>query len=704
MDKAILMCGRVFSPELIEQLQRMAAMTPPPSRNLLARTVCCSLNWSSPNGRLALSSAKVALHKLHKRQLLALPGGKQRKGSHKLRGSQEPLPAVCGLPGQVDQVRGLTLYLLEGHEDRLHRLWNDLIIRQHPCKDAPLVGPQLRYLIGSEHGWLGALGFGTAAFVLGARDQWIGWSTTARLAHLPEVLGLSRILIRREVRCANLLSKVLKLVLGRVGKDWQKRYGTKPVLVETFVERERYSGRSLSASNWLRLGTSTGRGRLGTTTHCKSIKDIWVYPLSPKARQKLCQQPLPVLQPKPLLETVAGADWCGQELATLELGDQRLHQRARQILQARWQQPQASFYGTFSDWTSAKGAYRLIENPRSDISLDSLLASHVEATQARMAAETTVLLIQDTTSFNYTGLKETTGLGSLGENEGRGLWLHSLLACRVDRVPLGVLWTHCWARAQDYSSVGRNAKSIAEKESARWVNALGQAALAAPRMRQTQLVLLADREGDLYELYDASQVGPANLHTLIRAQHDRNLESHQKLWATLAAQPVGCVRKVRVPRRTGQPARTAVVEVRWAAVTIQAPAVGTKKGWPSLPLWAIWVCEINAPAGVQPIEWMLLSDLPINNATQAWEKVRWYCARWTIEEWHRVLKTGCQVEQREFKSAEHLQRALAFDLIVAWRVLAMVKLGHAVPLISAEILYTAAEQQVLQRYFKKTQN
>jgi hypothetical protein len=266
---------------------------------------------------------------------------------------------------------------------------------------------------------------------------------------------------------------------------------------------------------------------------------------------------------------------------------------------------------------------------------------------------------------------------------------------------LGLLWNYTWARPEDYSSQGRNAKSIDEKESVRWVDAFRQAWLAAGRMRSTRLVVISDREGDVYELHDAATTALPNLHTLIRAQHDRNLESHQKLWACLAEQPLGEVKEVIVPRRVGQPARTAQVEVRWSSVTIQAPAVGPKKGWPPLKLWAIWVREPNPPTGVEAIEWMLLSDLPITTAEEAWEKVQWYCRRWTIEEWHRVIKTGCQVEAREFKSALTLQRALAFDLIIAWRVLAMVKLGRMVPQLPAGIIYTPEEQEILGCLFKK---
>lgn len=700
----LVLCGRVFRPELLEHLRQMVAQSPAPSRNALARELCLHLAWYSPNDRPALSSAKVALRKLHRRGLLTLPERPgPRPASRRLRRSAQPLPPLGRVPARADQVQDLRLVLIADQHDPWHAPWNDLIIDQHPCGDAPLAGPQLRYLIGSAHGWLGALAFGPPAFVLGARDAWIGWSTAARLAHLPEVVGLARLLIRQEVRCTNLVSEVLRLALARLQEDWPARYGVQPRLVETFVDRSRFTGRSFAAANWQRVGVSVGRGRLGPKKPGISLKDIWVFALEPQARRRLQVERPPRLTPCPLVESLAQSDWCGHELAELDLGDARRERRAQAILAARWAQPQASFYGSFEGWGAAKGAYSLIEQPVADVSLARLLTPHLEATQARMAAEPRVLLPQDTTTLNYTGLRQTTGLGPLGEDKGRGLWLHSLLAFRPDGVPLGLLQAQCWSRPEEPDSDprGRNAKSIDEKESGRWLEALGTAATAARRMPQTQLVVLTDREGDLYELHDAAQIGPPNLHVVIRAHHDRLLESHQKLWAFLAAQPLGEKRELAVPRRRGQAARTATVEVRWAEVTIQAPAVGAKKGWPPLTLWAVWAREVDPPPGVEPIEWMLLSDLPVTTAAEAWEKVQWYCRRWGIEEWHRALKTGCGVERREFKTAEHLQRVLAFDLIVAWRVLACVKLGRALPQLPARVLYTEDELHVLGRALKK---
>jgi hypothetical protein len=603
----------------------------------------------------------------------------------------------------VDEIRGLYLHLICGKEDPLHSLWNDLMIQQHPCRDAPLVGTQLRYLIGSDHGWLGALGFGPPAFVLGARDQWIGWSTRARLDHLCQVVCLSRLLIRQEVRCTNLVSTIWSRVAARLGQDWQSRYGARPLLVETFVDRSRFTGCSFAAANWLRLGQSTGQGRLGANQGATTRKDIWVYPLSSEARRQLQQEPPPPVTPGSLEESLETVDWCARELQSIDLGDARLNRRAQRILAARWNDPSATFGASFPNWAQAKGAYNLIENPKPEISLQTLLGAHAESTQTRMASEPLVLLAQDTTSLNYSGLNQTTGLGEIGSGPARGLFLHSLLALRPDGVLLGVLNAQSWGRHPEPSpdKRTRNAKSIHEKESVRWIDQLHNAASAARRLPHTQMVVMADRESDLYELHDAVQIGPPNVHVLVRAQHDRNLDGHQKLWAFLASQPLGESRDLDIPRHGSRAARQATVEIRWASVTIEAPAVGPKKGWPPLTMRAVWVHEPAPPPGVEPLDWMLLTDLPVNQLTQAWEKVAWYCRRWSIEEWHRVLKSICRIEQREFKTAEHLQRALAFDLIMAWRILALVKLGRAVPNVPAALLYTPEELEVLTRAVKK---
>lgn len=704
MQNPLHVCGRTFTPALIQHLAVMIAAEPKISRTALAREVCMHLDWHSHTGRPALSSARVALRKLDQRGVFPLPALKTRSSRpHRLRSSGKELPPVRNMPRRVDGVGGLRLYLLSGQDDPLHSLWNDMIIQQHPCGDAPLVGAQLRYLVGSDHGWLGALGFGPPAFVLGARDQWIGWSTRARLEHLSEVVGLSRLLIRQEVRCTNLVSKVWSLMVSRLADDWHSRYGVRPVLVETFVDRSRFTGRSFAAANWQRLGEATGRGRLGPKTG-KTPKDIWVYPLSSNTRRTLQIEPPQPIKPSTLLESLDTPNWCAHELQTLDLGDARLNRRAENVLASRWIDPTTSFGGSFPKWRDAKGAYDLIEHESPRINMQTLLAPHAEATLARMAVEPVVLLPQDTTSLNYSGLKQTTGLGVINHEGSRGLFLHSLLAWRPDGVPLGVVDARSWGRPTGPSKDKRtrNAKSLDEKESVRWLRALTVSGSAARRLPRAQMIVLADREGDLYEMHDGVQNGPPNLHVVIRAQHNRNLDCHQKLWDFMAAQPVGEQRELNVPRRGSQAGRTASIEIRWASVTIQAPAVGPKKGWPSLTLRAIWVHEPHPPLGIEPLSWMLLTDLPITTAAEAWEKVEWYCRRWGIEEWHRVLKSVCKIEQREFTTADYLQRAMVFDLIMAWRILAMIKLGRILPNAPATLIYTPEELEVLTQTQKKT--
>lgn len=704
MNEPIKLCGRVFTPPLIQHLNEMLVEQPDITHTSLAREVCEHLHWCSPNGRLCLSSAKVALHKLQDQKLIRLPTAKSKPGhSHRLRRSGRPLPPVKHIPSRVDKVQGLHLYLLAGAEDTHSGLWNDLIIQQHPCGDAPLVGAQLRYLVGSDHGWLGALGFGPAAFHLRARDQWIGWSKDARLRHLQEVIGLSRFLVRQEVQCTNLASKVLSLVLARLGDDWESRYGIRPLLVETFVDRSRFNGLTFAAANWIRLGTSTGRGRLGPDTPVTTPKDIWVYTLHCNARQRLQEELPEPVTPCSLMDSLESNNWWIHELEKLDLGDARRNRRAQLILAARWQDPTKSFGGSFPKWSQAKAAYGLMEDKTSNISMEALLDPHREVTLSRMATEPLVLLPQDTTSLNYTGLKQTTGLGRITNEGSLGLFLHSLLAYRPDGIPLGVLNAQAWGRDEEESDKERtrNAKSIDEKESRRWIEALQTAAAAARRLPLTQLVVMTDREGDLYELHDAVQIGPSNLHSVIRAQHDRKLKGHQKLWAFMKNQPVGLNRQLQVPRGHGQSARMTTVSVRWAQVTIQSPAVGHKKGWPPLTLWAVWVYEETPRQGAKRLEWMLLTDLSIQNADEAWEKVEWYKIRWGIEEWHRVLKSGCAIEQREFKTDEQLKRVLTFDLIMAWRILALIKLGRVVPNVPANLLYTEDELKVLVAAVKK---
>lgn len=222
------------------------------------------------------------------------------------------------------------------------------------------------------------------------------------------------------------------LALRRVAADWEQRYGVRPVLVETYVERRAHTGVSLAAANWRRLGSSQGRGRSSPSPKVrpKSPKDVWVFELSPTARPQLQQPPaVAPLVPRSLFHGPPCGDWVAAEVDGLALGDTRLARRWAAMLTARWQHPQRSFAASFTA-AAGKAAYRLIESAQADVRFATLLAPHQEQTARRMAAETVVVLAQDTTAVSYNTLLPTAGLGPVGDerNPGRGLWLHSLQA------------------------------------------------------------------------------------------------------------------------------------------------------------------------------------------------------------------------------------------------------------------------------------
>lgn len=697
------MCGRWIGQQILERLSRRSQGPSPPPRGQLIEEFCRTVEWRDGKGELGLSSARVALRRLEQRGLVQLPAAVPRRQAAVVRGLLDdglPLPALPQVPTAGGAIVSLRLRLIQDQHDPWHLVWNRLIVREHPLGNRPLVGTQLRYLIEcgreSDPQTVGAFGLGPPAYHVDCRDQWVGWSLEARQQNRVKVIGLSRFLIRPGLRVPNLASQCYGLVLGRVADDWQARYGVRPVLVETYVDRERHQGRSLAAANWQRLGQSKGRGRDDPKRqHSKSLKDVWVYQLDPQARAQLQICAAVVLAPRSVFAPALKEDWAQEEMAGVALGDQRLNERAARILSDRWAGPGQSFYRSFSSAAEAKGAYQLVENPRYEISLTSLLAPHRQQTARRMAAEKVVLLAQDTTTLSYNSLAKTTGLGTIGESHSRGFFLHSLQAFRLDGIPLGTAWAEAWARPPQSDTAHRNEQSCDEKESGRWIRTFQEASGLARQMPQTQVVVCGDRESDIYELYDQIQAAPKNVHLLVRGQHDRCLSDHTRLLESLAQVAVGGTLKVQVPRRTGRPARLATLELRWKEVELQPPAVALKKSWPPLKVYALWAREVGAPADAEGIDWLLLTTWPVTSLKMARRLVRWYALRWGIECWHKVLKVVCGVERRQMGSVEALQRALAFDMIIASRVLLLTRLGKTHPDLPGDLFYTPDELEIL---------
>ena len=341
-----------------------------------------------------------------------------------------------------------------------------------------------------------------------------------------------------------------------------------------------------------------------------------------------------------------------------------------------------------------KAAYRFLGNERT--TMQTLLEPHYRSTEARMAAHAVVLAVQDSTSLNYTAHPATTGLGPIGNSRSAlGLQVHSTLALTTGGAPLGFVDVQCWARdpAAFGKRVTRNQRSIQDKESLKWLDSYRATAKVTARLAGTSVVSLGDREADIFELFLLAQATQGGPELLVRAMHNRRVEAEQKLlWPVLEAQPSAGLHLVNVPRQATRPPRRAELSVRFAAVQLRPP--GGARGKP-LAIWAVLAREEHPPPGVTPLEWMLLTTLPVETFQQAVEKLHWYTRRWTIEVLHRILKSGCRIEDRQLGQADRLEACLAIDLVVAWRILHLNKLGRETPDLPCTIYFAEDEWKAL---------
>jgi len=391
-------------------------------------------------------------------------------------------------------------------------------------------------------------------------------------------------------------------------------------------------------------------------------------------------------------------DWAVAEFGHAELDDDRRTDRLLMIATAFAHQPTAPLPQACGPGGATQGAYRFFENE--SIAPEAIREAHEQATVERVRAHSVVLALQDTTWLNYSTHPQTEGLGTIGTRRQNiiGLLLHSTLALTPSGLPLGLL--HTAVRARDPKAAGaarqRHTKPITHKESHKWLDSLSACQQVAAHCPETLLVNVADREGDLYELF-AQALGPTEappVHLLVRSRHNRRLAGAPRLlWDAVGRRRSSGQVKVWVGRRGQQPARLATLAIRFTQVTLAAPARQTVPA--PLTLWAIEAREMRPPKGASPIRWQLLTTLPVTSLAAAGEKVGWYAQRWQIEVIHKVLKSGCQIEQRQLETAARLERALAIDQVVAWRVLALCKAAREEPAAAVSAWLGQAEWEAL---------
>ena len=488
----------------------------------------------------------------------------------------------------------------------------------------------------------------------------------------------------------------------------------------SFVDTAQFSGASYRAANWIPVGQTQGRGRQDRfRKQEKSVKDIYLYPVEKDFRTRLGLPPGAGLGPLGPADGMDGNQWAQQEMGGAPLGDKRMSKRLVEFAQSKAEQPGRAFTGVAEgDWPAIKAYYRFIDHPDQEaVSMEHILEPHRQRTIQRMQGQRTVLCIQDGSDFDYTSLAECEGLGVIGTNQtgakSRGLHLHTTFAVAPNGLPLGILRAECVAPQLKSPDDQRPSYAIPieEKDTFSWMAGLRDTVEVAAQMPQTRLVNVCDREADFFELFEEQLRNPS-VQLLVRANHNRVInENPGKLFDAVRQSPLQTKVQVHVPRQSARPklsktkarpkrsGRQAELEVRYQRYQLCPPAYYSQKD--PIDIWCIHAVESAPPEGNKPVEWFLLTTINIRSAEDAVSCLRWYCLRWRIEDFHRVLKSGCGVEQIGHETAERIRRAIAINLVIAWRIMLMTLLGRETPQLPPDIAFSNIELQVLNAYAKK---
>jgi hypothetical protein len=368
--------------------------------------------------------------------------------------------------------------------------------------------------------------------------------------------------------------------------------------------------------------------------------------------------------------------WVDEEFEALDLGDPRRDRRAKELLKRLAAKPSESIPGACDGWAETMAAYRFLGNE--EVEWTDMMQPHWARTAARMQQHAVVLCIADTTELDFNG-QDMEGLGPLSFEAQRGMYLHPTYAVTPDREPLGLLDAWMWAR----EPLDENGCRGGIKESTRWIESYERVAEQAATLPDTRLVYVTDREGDIVALMEQADALGDPADWLIRARHNRNLAEGGKLWDKVEAGEVLGEIAFILPGRSGRKAREVRQELR--ASRLQLP------GKRQLEVTCVVAREIGAPAGLKPVVWRLVMNRQAQGRDAVIELIDWYRARWEIELFFNVLKTGCKVEALQLSQMDRVERALVLYMIVAWRIARLMRLGRTCPDLDASLFFHADE-------------
>lgn len=422
-----------------------------------------------------------------------------------------------------------------------------------------------------------------------------------------------------------------------------------------------------------------------------------------------------------------------EEFQNAQFGDQRLTDRFVKIVERLTDHPNASIPAAVDGRAEMEGAYRFFNNP--SVTPEAIDAPHIVATRERIRQAKVVVLVQDTTQIDLTRPQiQVEGSGPLETETRFGAFYHPLIAFDTEGVPLGIPWSKCWVRNELKTTRTASQKReqlrntpIEQKETIRWLEGFRATRETAATCPQTQCICVCDSEADIYEVFSESrQTADGNeAHWLVRACHDRLLttvvDQDREMDSAGGSNLFDVVRNTELlyettvevstrkakrrdvsrPRQLPRNARIATVQVHATTVRFRAPERPDRQ-LPDVRANVVLVEEVNPPVGQEPIQWVLITTLPIRTLQQVKLIIHYYTLRWQIEVYFKTLKSGCRVEERYFERMGPMLNCFKVYTIIAWKILYLCRLSRQCPEVSCEVVFEPSEWKPVYQVLRKS--
>ena len=682
----------------------------------LSKEVCKKFNFFDFKGDPQLSTCRVALKLLIRKNLISTSGlslilnedaKKEFKGFPKR--LETPVPEPTNLPETLEGLTNLRLKLVDNDDDR--KIWNRMMADEHPLGTTIFSGPQAKFIIVSDEGILGGIGFSASARNMEDRDKWIGWSADTRFQYLNAITCMSRFLIRNNVHIPNLASKVLSMSIDALEAYFLSRYKYVPYIVETFVDTTSYDGSCYKAANWIEVGETKGTGRLGKYSNKNiSKKKIYLYIINKNYKQDLGISIYDGLDPLKLHKYLYAKDWSSIELKNAQLHNKTKVESLIELASRKADNPTKSIWALgYGDSSINSKFERLYLSDPDKVNMDSVLEPHSIQTQRRMAAEDTVLTIQDGTDLNYKNNLKCKDLGVVGTNNiVSGLHQHTSIAVTPQGEFLGILKGTNIARQLKLDDTPSYKIPLEEKKTSVWCEHHAFINEIAKKYPNTHVVDICDREGDFLELFlkNRSCGGYADL--LVRAENNRNVVGEYfKSFDLVKREQVSTTAKIHIPGESDRPSkgkhkrkeRESNFSLRSKIIQINPPSYIKDKE--PITVQIVYIREETPLKASDRIEWFLLTTMLDDSPEALVTYLKWYKCRWRIEEWHRVLKSGCKVESLCHKNIGSFRIMIAVYMVVAWRVMCLLLVSRTMPDLPADLFFSNMQIDYINKKVKK---